>query len=139
MACDLQYTYGDSLAIMGPPKIIKLPEKTCNDLFGIKSGLMGFAGNADQWANVVSWLYSPEDKPPKLKDMELLLLTDKKEIYHASTLANWLEIKEPCFAIGSGMAWAMSAMSLGKTPKEAVKFSMKFDKNTGKGVKEFKL
>ena len=108
-------------------------------MFGIEKAHIGFCGNAEQWANIVAWFASPDDKMPKLKDMELLMLTDTHEIYHATTMQNWLKIDEPFFAIGSGCHLAIAAMSSGKSPKEAIAVASKFDPSTGMGCKVYKV
>lgn len=43
------------------------------------------------------------------------------------------------FAIGSGRDFAMAAMHLGKTAKEAVEIAMHFDINTGGDIIEFEV
>lgn len=51
----------------------------------------------------------------------------------SSTVPN--PLLDPYFAVGSGAAYAMAAMALGKSPIEAVKFASKFDVNTNNKVK----
>jgi ATP-dependent protease HslVU (ClpYQ) peptidase subunit len=108
-------------------------------MFGVKKAHIGFCGNADQWANVVAWFASPDKKLPKLKNMELLMLTDTNEIFHATTLRNWLKLDEPFFAIGSGCHLAIAAMATGKSPREAVGIAAKFDTSTGMGCKVYRV
>lgn len=139
MACDLQYTYMQTQKFKGGPKIISLKPDIAKDMFGVNKAYLGFAGNADTWGEVVGWFSIPTEKMPRCKNIEFLLLTDTNQIYHATNLRNWFELKEPHFAIGSGSQFALSAMELGKTPKEAVKIAMKYDIGTGLGVKEYKL
>lgn len=50
-----------------------------------------------------------------------------------------VEIKERCFAVGSGADFARAAMELGKTAKEAVQFASKFDVNTSHEVHVYPL
>lgn len=139
MACDCQLTYDKSVIMKGTGKIIQVPTKAATELFGVQKALMGFCGNADQWAEVVYWLRELDGKPPKCSDMEFLLLTDEKKIYHASSMKNWLEVADPFFAIGNGMTYAIAAMQSGKSPLEACKISAKFDPYTGPPFKNFKL
>lgn len=139
MSCDLQFTYGGSIKFKGTTKILTVSPKLCAEMFGVEKAYVGFCGNADNWANVVGWFATPEEKMPKLSGIELLMLTSTKEIFHATTLKNWLKIDEPFFAVGSGMPFAMSAMATGMSPKDAVKFAHKFDPSTGKEVKTYTL
>jgi ATP-dependent protease HslVU (ClpYQ) peptidase subunit len=139
MACDCQLTYGKSLKMKGTGKVIHVPTKAANEIFGVKKALMGFCGDAGQWAEVVSWLHELDGKPPKIVDMEFLLLTDEKKIYHATSMKNWLEVADPFFAIGNGMGYAIAAMQAGKSPLEACKIAHKYDPFTGPPFKNYKL
>jgi hypothetical protein len=139
MACDLQFTHSGGIKFKGKTKIIELRPEVAKAIFDVKKAYIGFCGNADIWGEIVSWYSSPGDKLPKTKGIELLLLTDEHKIYHGTTLANWMEIPEPFFSIGSGMHLAIGAMADGASPKEAVKIASKHDPNTGMGVKEYLL
>lgn len=138
ISCDLQFTYSGTLKFKGQTKIITVRPDVSKLMFGSDNAFVGFAGNADKWANVVEWFANPTENPPKMKGMEFLALTSKGKIYHASGgLANWMEIKEPCFGIGSGMPYAIAAVTSGKTTAEAVKIASKWDTGTGMGVKTY--
>ena len=139
MACDLQFTHRSGMKIKGFTKIAEVNPKLCEEMFGCKKAYVGFSGNADVWSNVVVWLDNPEDKPPKCRGLEMLLLTDKGHIYHGTNLTNWMRLNEEFFSIGAGMQYAMTAMALGKSPKEAVLVASKYDPSTGMGAKEYKV
>ncbi len=139
LACDLQFTYGGTTKFKGKTKVLPLEGQVCEDMFGVKKAFLGFSGNADGWGQVVNWFSIPEGKAPKCKNIEFLLLTDQKKIYHATNLVNWMYIPEKFFAIGSGRVFALSAMSCGKSPLEACKTASKFDINTGLGFLEYKF
>lgn len=130
MAGDRQFTHGSGMKLLGKTKILEVP---LPELFDAKRAFLGFAGNADVWGNVVGWLHDPTGKPPKCREVEFLLLTDRGTIMHGTNLTNWLEICTPSYAIGSGMQYAQAAMSVGKTPYEAVKVASKHDAMTGMG------
>lgn len=138
MACDLQFTKGN-IKFKGSTKIIELDGDIVKEMFNCKRALLGFAGNADVWGEVVSWFYTPDEKPPKCRGIEFLLLTDKKQLYHGSNLRNWMLLPEKHFAIGSGCDFAIAAMSAGKSPVEAIKIASKHDSGTGMGYKDYKL
>jgi ATP-dependent protease HslVU (ClpYQ) peptidase subunit len=69
----------------------------------------------------------------------MLMLTNRKEFFHATTLSNWMLINQPFFAIGSGMQFAIAAMEAGKTPYEAVKIASKHDPHTGMGFNQLTM
>lgn len=130
MAGDRQFTHHSGMKMLGTTKVYEVP---LPDLFDAKRAFIGFCGNADMFGPIIGWLHSPEGKPPRMKGVEMLLLTDKGRIMHGTTLHNWLEIKDKHYAIGSGMTFAQAAMACGKSPIEAVKVASKFDPNTGMG------
>lgn len=139
IACDLQFTHATGIKFKGHTKIIQIDEKLCNTLFGCDKAYVGFCGNADIWGNVVQWLSNPDGKPPKCKQIEMVLLTEKGQIYHGTDLTNWMSLNLDKFAIGSGMHLALAAMESGKTPRQAITVASKYDPNTGMGVKEYKV
>jgi ATP-dependent protease HslVU (ClpYQ) peptidase subunit len=139
IACDLQFTHSGGIKFKGKTKVVDLKPEVAKSIFGAKRVLIGFAGNADIWGELVAWFAVPTDKPPKLKNIELLMLTDEGKIYHGTNLQNWMQIDEPYFSIGSGMHLAIAAMAAGATPAEAVRIASKHDPNTGRGIKEYKL
>lgn len=139
MAGDKQMTHSGGTTMTGATKIYDLPEAAAMKIFNCKRAIIGFCGNVDSFADAVGWLHNPDDDPPKIKGVEMLLLNEKGHIYHASNLRNWTRLMDPFFAIGSGMHYAMAAMETGKTPIEAVKVASKFDANTGKGFNSIEL
>lgn len=139
MAGDKQFTHNSGTILTGSTKIWDIPEASAKALFGCKRVFIGGAGNADHFGHIVNYLWIPEGKPPRIKDVEMLMLNDKGEIYHATTFSNWFRIKDPFFAIGSGMQFAIAAMSSGKTPYEAVKIASKYDAGTGKGFNKLEM
>jgi hypothetical protein len=128
MAGDRQFTK-DSIKLIGRTKIYEVP----GDIVGAKRLFVGFAGRADQIGPSVMWLLNPAEKPHKLRDTEIIGLTDKGEILHTQDLVNWIELTQKFFAIGSGAGFAISAMECGKDPVEAIKVASKYDLQTGKG------
>ena len=139
IACDLQFSHSSGLKFKGASKIIELKADLARSMFQTEKAFIGFCGNADIWGDVVSWLSVPEGKPPKLKNIELLLLTGNRQIYHGTSLTNWLKLDVKHFAIGSGSHLAMGAMEVGKTPVEAIKAAAKHDPMTGMGYKEYSI
>lgn len=139
MAGDKKFVHMSGTSLVGATKIWEIPDTTAKSLFGCKRVFIGGAGNADAFGKMVNYLWLPEGKPPKLRDVEMIMLNDKGQIYHATTFSNWLEVRQPFFAIGSGMQFAIAAMESGKTPYEAVRIASKFDNNTGKGFNKLEM
>ena len=139
MAGDKQFSHSGGIVFKGKTKIYQIPMEVSLDMFGVDKAFIGLAGNADSFADAIGYLFAPSEKAPKLRGVEMLMLTDKGEIYHATSFRNWLQINEPYFSIGSGMNYAVAAMASGKTPYEAVKIASKYDANTGLGFNKLEL
>lgn len=139
IACDRQLTYKESIKMQSSSKILELPSPFVEKYFGAKKGFVGYAGNADIWSDVVSWIVlGTEGKVPKCKGIEFLCLTDVG-LYHATTLTNWLELTDKHWSIGSGCPYAIAAMDNGADPLAACKAAGKRDVMTGMGYKNYTL
>lgn len=137
IACDLQFTYGAHTKFKGSTKIMHLGPEVCVPMFNCEEAYMGFAGNADVWGEVVTWFTDISEKPPKCRNIEFLMLTNKKQIFHGTNLRNWMLLPDKHFAVGSGMQFALAAMTSGKTPIEACRIASKHDPMTGMGFKTY--
>lgn len=131
MYSDLQFTNG-TYKYKGNGKVFKFKAhpKTCDCDF-----IVGFSGTAGDMLSIKYFFENPDSRPPTVKGCFALVLTTKGKIYRFENYTKWLEVREPFCAIGSGQDFAMGAMSLGASPKEAVKIAMKHDIFTGIGVK----
>ena len=140
IASDLQFTYGQT-RFKGKTKIFEFPKEKAQFVLKTDRAYAGVSGNADQIASLVEWLHDgePHSKVPKLRNLELLVLTGDGRLYLGKGLSAFLQVDEPFWAIGSGMDFAIGAMRQGATPLEAVKVAAKSDVNTGLGFQEFKL
>lgn len=136
MAGDRQFTHSSGMKMLGATKIIEVPNPL---LFDVKRAFIGFAGNADSFGEIISFLHDPTGKPPKCRGVEMLMLTDKGRIMHGTNLSNWLYIQDKHYAIGSGMQYAQAAMASGKSPFEAVKVASKFDPMTGMAFNKLEM
>jgi ATP-dependent protease HslVU (ClpYQ) peptidase subunit len=131
MAGDLQYTEGGHKKFKGAGKIYKFD---ANEIYSDADFMVGFAGTASDIIAVVDFFSMPGIvKPPKVRNLTGLVLTAKKEIFLFDDYTKWLRIKDSYYSIGSGSSIALGAMSLGCTPKEAVKTASKYDVYTGMG------
>jgi ATP-dependent protease HslVU (ClpYQ) peptidase subunit len=136
MAADRQFTYRDQ-KLLGRTKIYELNQLA--ETFGAKKVFLGFAGSAEQIAKAIGWFYEPNGKFPKLGNLEAVALTDRGQIWHSQSLADWVEITQPYFAIGSGCSYAVAAMAAGSTPMQAVKIAAKFDVYTGMAYNKLEM
>lgn len=139
MACDLQMTYGLGTKMKTSSKITVVEGEIARKLFDSEKVFIGFSGSAAAWAEAVTWLAMPETKPPRLRDIELLMLTSNKEIMHSMNLTSWIGIKDKYFSIGSGSPFALAAMECGKSTEEAIKIASKRDVFTGMGIKVYNM
>jgi len=139
IACDRQFTYNGNVKMQGKTKIFDVSPDVCKEFFNTDRMLIGFAGDAGEWGDVVNYLCDPSGKVPRIKGIELLALTGKREILYATSLTDWMKIEDKVWAIGTGMQYALGALHLGKTPLEACKVASKFDVSTGMGFKEYTL
>lgn len=133
MACDLQFTHPSGYKFKGSTKV----HQVYNPSIYPKPFYVGFSGAAQECQQVVNWLMHPEDKPPKVRGSEFVVLTADKKMFTFVQPTSWLEINQPYYAIGSGNHYATGAMAAGKSPLEAVKIAAKHDPGTGHGFKEF--
>ena len=111
----------------------------CKDFFGASYAYMGLSGDVKNWGQIIAWLSDPSKDIPRIKRVEMLVLTSEGVILQSDNLRNWIEIKDPYFAIGSGMQFALAALSTGESPLKAVKTASKHDLFTGMGFKEYKI
>lgn len=146
VAFDGETMAADTLAVDG----WGMRERTLEKIWANKYLLIGCSGDSGQ---IARWLYtldidtSIEDLirdgyTPFIKESNDpgLMVVDRLtgHIYrHAS--GSFLRSHHDKFAVGSGRDFALAAMSLGKTARQAVEVAAAFDNNTGKEVIEFHL
>jgi ATP-dependent protease HslVU (ClpYQ) peptidase subunit len=133
IACDMQATHRSGYKLKVQTKI----HHYSNPLVYPKPFYIGFAGSLEDAHSVLEWFNSPNDKPPKVRESEYIILTEDKKIYTFANPLRWIQISEPFYAIGSGGQFALGALHSGKSPKEAVLIASKCDPATGLGVKSF--
>ena len=133
----MQITYRDVQKLKCDTKIHKVEGDVVKNLFGASQAFIGYCGNTNDWGNFLAWFYEPTDKLPKLKNIELLALTNKKTIWHSDNFNNWTVFKEPHAAIGSGAQFAVGALGNGAEPIEACRIASKYDIRTGMGFKSY--
>lgn len=140
MSCDLQFTNTASgNKWKGKTKIYKFSPHP--DTYPVCEFIVGFAGSASQIITIAEFFSAPDNfnKAPKVGPCLGLVLTAKGQIFMFDDYTKWLAVNEPYHAIGSGSDYALGAMALGATTKEAVKIASKHDSYSGMGVKTLKF
>lgn len=101
-----------------------------------KKFIVGYCGDLDAVPDMLEYLddITGKTKPPRAK-LECVILTEDHKIFTFVNPSKWILVDEPCYAIGSGMHYALGAMKSGASPKEAVVAASKLDPHTGLGVK----
>lgn len=94
-------------------------------------------GDPDYGEQLVDWYKQGairEEWPQKGDSTytELIVFDGRSVLTYASPSP--IKIRDKKFAAGSGRAYALAAMELGKTAKEAVKLACKFDPGCGNGI-----
>lgn len=139
IASDKQYTYNEDIKLLGAPKITRLSRDLSQEWFGVDKAYVGYAGNVPSIGKALDWFRAPDKPKPRLKDVELVILTEDHRMYHSLSNLEFYLLSFPYFAIGSGQKYALTALSQGKTPYEAVKIAGQFDPWTGMGYKEYRV
>lgn len=135
IAADRQATHNGGLKFRVSNKINKFDNPT----FYNTTFYVGLVGNIDNFAPVLQYFLDPSTfkECPVLKKGEGIILTQDNQIYTFYAPNIWTLVDQPFYSIGSGMNFAMGAMSAGLSPYEAVKIASKLDPMTGMGVTKF--
>lgn len=101
---------------------------------------MGSAGSCSDIEKVVAYLHSEDFPYGQITHESWAIIVGKKRLYKLEENTGWLISydKHTKLAMGSGQPFAMSAMGLGLTAKEAVKHAIKFDCYSGGKVRSIK-
>lgn len=125
-----------------------LKEKTLEKIWANKYLLIGGAGESGQ---IQTWLAGLDQLETDLDDLieagykpyakesndpALLVVCRMTGRIYRHVGGRFLRSHYPQFAIGSGRDFALAAMHLGKSAREAVEVAMTFDNNTGGDVIE---
>jgi ATP-dependent protease HslVU (ClpYQ) peptidase subunit len=106
----------------------------CNaqKVFKHKGNCVGIAGTyVDCVVFVNWWKKGAKGEPPKMDEVEALVLTNDGRILCFDGHASFFELNDKFAAIGSGSQAALGAMHMGAWPKEAVQVASKVDPQTG--------
>lgn len=105
-------------------------------IFRVGDALVGCTGYADAFATFLEW-YEGERSLREYPNFEQgfgIIVLDRDGIHVYEQRGGPIECLDEFFADGSGVAVAMTAMRLGKTPKEAVELACEMDAHTGPPV-----
>lgn len=108
----------------------------------VAGGIVGMAGNAGYCVHLVDWFNKGADPqawpkaPPGEEGADALFISDDGEIrVYASNGNGYADVKESRFvAMGCGRDYALAAMHLGRTAKEAVQVACDLDVFCGQGI-----
>jgi hypothetical protein len=102
-----------------------------------KDGPIGAAGD---WGHILKFFEALETngEVDSEWDIEVLQLQSSGLYIYEASLKPY-PIKDKFYAIGSGAAYALAAMALGKSPREAVEIAARFDPGTGGEIDVIKL
>lgn len=140
IAWDGKSLAGDKRAVVGGGLI-----RTTTKIFSVLHGLAlaGYAGDADAGEEMLAWFedgYQPAKFPASQRDRDnwsgLLVVWGDGRIWKFERSPYPIKFPPQHFAIGSGRDFALMAMHLGKTAREAVKLASIFDSGCGNGVDE---
>ena len=120
----------DGFTLAGDTQASANIKRLVDKVFYIRKGLyFGGSGTYEDCLAVRDWLISGGEKPEIEDDFSGLIIRDGTAFRIEQKLME-SPIQESHHAVGSGSAYAMMAMHLGKTAEEAVVLASLFDSNT---------
>jgi hypothetical protein len=114
--------------------------RTTTKIFRHADALLAYAGDAVFGEEMRAWFMrgaKPEDFPASNRDKDDwagLLVIRKGEILRYERTPYPLQFEDKQFAIGCGRDFALAAMHLGKTAREAVEVAIALDSGCGNGI-----
>lgn len=112
---------------------------TTTKIHRFQDGLCGISGSLETGRHFIEWLQAgaiPDDFPTwdEEKEASFLVIYNDGRVaaYESTPIPLWME--ERFHAIGSGREFALAAMYLGKTAKQAVEVACALDAYCGNGI-----
>ena len=135
---DLQYTE-NTRKWKGRPKVFHF--KANPNSYPHSDFYVGFAGRASDIIDVAEFFSRPDEiKPPRpSNNLRGAVLTAEGSIFTFEDYRKWIAIDSPYYAIGSGAEFALGALAMGASVKEAIKVASNNDSHTGMGYKIYTL
>ena len=119
---------------------------TTTKLFRTKPGqIISFCGGGAQGLEMRAWIAAGAKAntfPASQRDDDnwaVVVVLDKRGLWYYERTPYPLKVEDAFYAFGSGRDYAMAAMHLGKTAREAVEIACLFDSGCGNGVTEMSL
>ena len=118
---------------------------TTRKLYGVNGKIVAFSGDADGGMELLAWFSNgadPEKFPARgrhEKDWTLLVVVDKDGLVFYERTPYPIRCEDPFWACGSGRDYALAAMYLGKSAREAVDVACHFDTGCGNGIDEMRV
>lgn len=119
---------------------------TTTKIFKVNDCLVGYTGNATFGEQMLAWFRAglrPEDFPASQRDKDdwaaFLVIWPSGAIGRFERTPYPLTYEGQFFAAGSGGDFALAAMHLGKTAREAVELACLLDSGCGNGTTELTL
>jgi hypothetical protein len=116
---------------------------TTTKIFKVRDCLVGYVGNADAGEELLAWFCEgadpstfPEAQRGDECAAELLVIRPDHTITTYERTPHPITYEDAQFAIGSGRDYALAAMHLGKTARQAVEVACLFCSECGNGVDE---
>ncbi len=119
---------------------------TVTKIHKIGRQLIGFSGSLSQAGEVLAWFKGgekPEDFPQSQRDKDdavtalVIRPTGSVDTFHRTPYP--VRLEDSFAAIGSGRDFALMAMRLGKSAREAVELTAEYVTDCGNGVDELRL
>lgn len=119
---------------------------TTTKIFRVGGCLVGYTGDAVFGEQMLAWIRAGanvEDFPAAQRDKDdwcgVLVITPEGKVSRYERVPYPLTYEDKFFAAGSGGDFALAAMHLGKTAREAVELACKLDSGCGNGITELTL
>jgi len=100
-----------------------------------KQGIGGSAGSIDDNKKFRDWIERGGEHP-KYDGIDGLYVTHSGKMHYLGSTGEMVPFTGKFSAVGSGEKYAMAAMEMGATAKQAVEIAKKFDCHTGGRVQE---
>jgi ATP-dependent protease HslVU (ClpYQ) peptidase subunit len=127
LAADTQGVFGEMVRV------------TSHKLFRLSNGsIIGASGSVQDTLLAVKWL-NEGGKKPELDDFAALLITVDGACFRVETKLMLQPIHEVFVACGTGRDFALAAMALGETSREAVMLAICYDIWSGGDVETLSL
>lgn len=110
-------------------------------IFKLENGsLVAVVGAVAEGLEILDWFKRgarPEDFPRDRERSAMLIVVESGQVRECSGVPIWIDVCEPFMAWGSGKEFAMGAMAMGASAREAVEVANRFCVSCGMGVESF--